>query len=147
MLNIRLKLCEQSLGHSYFLRYYRPEKKNGETLIVKTICIWGNTGNIHIRGIFFWVFMGAYYNRCLWIYKITRLSYCFGDGWVVVVVVVGVRGGVWCKVLNVSSRGGCQNRSSANKGAGGGCPLRQNPVANYIDQIFSEFNTLDTNEC
>ena len=36
-----------------------------ETLIVNTICIHGNTGNIHIRGIFFVAFIGADYNRCL----------------------------------------------------------------------------------
>ena len=35
----------------------------------------------------FVVFIGADYKRCLWIYKITQFSYCFGKGWVVVVKV------------------------------------------------------------
>ena len=68
-----------------------------KALIVNTICIYENSGNIHIRGIFFVALIGADYNRCSWIYKITRFSY-----WVIVVV----EGGGWCKVLNVRSRGG-----------------------------------------
>ena len=54
-----------------------------------TICINGNTGNIHIRRIFFVAFVGADHNRWLWIYIIAkfRFSYCFDKGWVVVVIV------------------------------------------------------------
>ena len=55
-----------------------------QVLIVCTICIHVNNGNIHIKRIFFVVFIGASYNRCLWIYKIIRFSYCFVKGWVVV---------------------------------------------------------------
>ena len=61
------------------------------SLIVNTICIPENTGNIHIKIIFFIPFLDAYCNRFLWIYKITRFSYCFGNWWVVVMPVV--RGG------------------------------------------------------
>ena len=35
-----------------------------EALIVKTTCIYENTENIHIRGIFFVAFIGADYNTC-----------------------------------------------------------------------------------
>ena len=78
-----------------------------ETSIKNTICIHGNTGNIHIRGIFFVAFVGADHNSWLWIYIITRFrfSYCFDKEWVVVVV-VGKGGGAggWCRVLNVRRR-------------------------------------------
>ena len=64
-----------------------------ETLIVNTVCMHGITGNIHIWGIIFCgIYVGADYNRCLWIDKITQFSYYFGNGWVVVVVVVGGEG-------------------------------------------------------
>ena len=56
---------------------------------------------------FFVVFIGADYNRCLWIYKITQFSCCLDKGWVVVVVLIVVvwKGGGWRKVLNVRRRG------------------------------------------
>ena len=41
--------------------------------MVNTICIY-NTGNFHIMGIFFVAFIGADYNRCSWIYKITQFN-------------------------------------------------------------------------
>ena len=37
-----------------------------EALIVNTICVDGNTGNIHIRGRSSVTFIGADYNRCSW---------------------------------------------------------------------------------
>ena len=55
-------------------------------------------------GIFFVAFIGADYNRCSEIYKITRFNY-----WVMVVLEGG----------NVGRKGGYQNRTSANKGDGG----------------------------
>ena len=47
-----------------------------------------------ITGVFV-AFTGADYNKCLWIYKITRFSYCFGKEWVVVVAVAGGGGLMW----------------------------------------------------
>ena len=72
-----------------------------ETLRLNTICIHENTGNIHIRGIFFVAFIGDH-NKCLWIYKITRFSLCFGNKWEVMVLEVGG----CCKVLYIRSMGG-----------------------------------------
>ena len=43
----------------------------------------GILGTFISGGYFFVAFIGADYNKCLWIYKITRFSYCFGKGWVV----------------------------------------------------------------
>ena len=55
------------------LQHHRPEKESRlpkhlvfyslETLIGSIIFIHGNTGKIHIRGIFFVAFRNAYYNR------------------------------------------------------------------------------------
>ena len=64
--------------------------------MVNTICIY-NTGNFHIMGIFFVAFIGADYNRCSWIYKITRFNGNGGAG-------TGGR----------SQKGGYQNRLSKN---------------------------------
>ena len=52
-----------------------------ETLKVNTICINGNTGNIHIRVIFFVAFIGADYNRCFWVYKIIWFIVLVRVGW------------------------------------------------------------------
>ena len=52
-----------------------------EALTVNSICIYDNTGNIHITGTFFVAFIGADYNRSSWIYKITQFNY-----WVMVVL-------------------------------------------------------------
>ena len=89
-----------------------------ETLRLNTICIHENTGNIHIRGIFFVAFIGDH-NKCLWIYKITRFSLCFGNKWEVMVLEVGG----CCKVLYIRSMGGgvgiTKNWTSVNKGGEG----------------------------
>ena len=82
-----------------------------ETLIVNTICIHGNTGNIHIRGIFFVAFIGADYNRCLWIYKVTRFNYCFGSG--------RVEGGLMWS-FERSQEGGLPESNKCEQGRRGG---------------------------
>ena len=64
-----------------------------KALIVNTICIYESTRKIHIRGIFFLVSIGADYNRCSRIYKITRFSYCV----MVVVEVSRGEGDVKCE--------------------------------------------------
>ena len=48
-------------------------------------------------------FIGANYNRCLWIYKITRFRYFVGKEWVVAMVVEWRR--CWYKDLNVPRSG------------------------------------------
>ena len=86
-----------------------------ETLVVSidTICIYGSTGNIYIREIFFMAFIGA--DMCLWIYKKMWFSYCFGKGWVVVVVERRVDVKSWTISRGM---GGYQNWTSVNKGEG-----------------------------
>ena len=86
-----------------------------ETLRLNTICIHENTGNIHIRGIFFVAFIGDH-NKCLWIYKITRFSLCFGNKWEVMVLEVGG----CCKVLYIRSMGGGGDYQKLNKCKQGG---------------------------
>ena len=89
-----------------------------ETLRLNTICIHENTGNIHIRGIFFVAFIGDH-NKCLWIYKITRFSLCFGNKWEVMVLEVGVvvkfcTFAVWGGGVGIT-----KNWTSVNKGGEG----------------------------
>ena len=92
MLNIRGKICGQSLSHSYFCNTISQENKvsylnlsynllnrNLNSKHHLTICIYGNTEKNHIRGV---LFIGIDYNRFLWIYKITRFNYCFDSGWI-----------------------------------------------------------------
>ena len=124
MLKIRSKICGHSLSHSCFLWYYRPEKERRlakftgiiysiETLMVNIVCVHGNSGNIHIRGTFFVAFVDVDYNRCLWIWKITWFSCCFGKEWVLVLVLRG-----WYKVLKVHRRGVTEIEQVQTRGEG-----------------------------
>ena len=78
-----------------------------ETLIVNTISVSGYAGSIHIRGIFFVVFIDADFNSCLWISKITEFIVLVRVWWWWRCVCLGGRGegDGWCKDLNVHRRG------------------------------------------
>ena len=113
------------------------------SLIVNTICIPENTGNIHIKIIFFIPFLDADCNRFLWIYKITRFSYCFGNWWVVVMPVVR-GGGVDVRFWTFSGGGWRLPKSNKCEQGGGAskfwsfcenviveCPLSIHATINY----------------
>ena len=94
MINIRRKICGQSLGRSYFLLYYLNLSHNllNPNLNSKHLLYsWEHWEHSYQENIFV-AFIGVVYNRYLCIYKITRLIYYFGNGWLVVVVVVVRRG-------------------------------------------------------
>ena len=127
MINIRRKICGQSLGRSYFLLYYLNLSYNllNPNLYSKHhLYSWEHWEHSYQENIFV-AFIGVVYNRYLCIYKITRLIYYFGNGWLVVVVVVrmGWRGEMEVDVKFWKFAGeGYQSRTSANKETGGGDP-------------------------
>ena len=76
MLTIGSKMCGQPLSHSIIFYVIIERKKNAgcliihiiysiKTLIVNTIFIHVNTGNIHIGEYLSLAVAGADYNRCL----------------------------------------------------------------------------------
>ena len=65
-----------------------------ETLIVNTVSVSGYAGSIHIRGIFFVVFIDADFNSCLWISKIAEFIVLVRVWWWWRCVCLGGRGDV-----------------------------------------------------
>ena len=93
-------------------------------LILNTICIRGNMGNLQIRRTFCVAFIGADYDRWLWSYiKIM---------WFTIFVRGGGGGGGWCKVLNVCWRGVTKIEQVRTRGN------RRNKFWSFYDNVIIE---------
>ena len=126
---MRSKICGESLWAAVY-DIIDQKKKAGCLSLSYNLLNWNLNSKHHSYSwehwehsyqvnIFCVAFIGADYNRSLWIYKITRFSYCIDKGWVVVVVVV-VEGDIkFWKFAREWTGGVTKNGPSANKGGGG----------------------------